>query len=161
MLVHSERSHRHENEIIKLRNLFLDCNQLMRVSCDPHTLHTTKCNLQEIFTNPAFSKSSAALLSSYGLRSGDKIDDAVLERLFCDPREELLKWIARELYKVSNVNYLKRLRDVGDDRDHAAQDLEEHHPKRFKHNLQHDTAEVSGNCHKRQRTLLLYDMDER
>jgi hypothetical protein len=160
--MHSERLHRHESEMIRLRNLFLDCNQLMRVGCDPHTLHTAKCNLQDIFTNPAFSKSGADLLSSYGVRSVDKVDDAVLERLFCDPREELLKWIARELHKVSNVNCLKRLRaDGDDDRQNATEVLKENHSKRFKKLSLHDNAEVSGNCHKRQRTLLLHGMDER
>ena len=37
--------------------------------------------------------------------------------MFGDPREELLKFITRELYKVVNVNVnrYKRLRTVGDD----------------------------------------------
>ena len=37
--------------------------------------------------------------------------------MFGDPREELLKFITRELYKVVNVNRYKRLRTVGGDDD--------------------------------------------
>jgi hypothetical protein len=112
--------HPNEGEIIRLRNLFLECNQIMRVARDPHTLLSAKCNLQTVLTNPTFSKASAELLSVYGIERGERVDDVVFEKMFGDPREELLKFITRELYKVVNVNVnrYKRLRTVGDDDDH-------------------------------------------
>ena len=56
----------------------------------------------------------------YGIERGERVDDVVFEKMFGDPREELLKFITRELYKVVNVNVnrYKRLRTVGDDDDH-------------------------------------------
>ena len=55
----------------------------------------------------------------YGIERGERVDDVVFEKMFGDPREELLKFITRELYKVVNadVNRYKRLRTVGDDDD--------------------------------------------
>lgn len=40
----------------------------------------------------------------YGIERGERVDDVVFEKMFGDPREELLKFITRELYKVVNVN---------------------------------------------------------
>lgn len=101
-----------DREIITLRNLFLDCNTIMRVARDPHTLYATKQNLQSVFTNPTYSKSGADLLASFGIQNGDRVDDDIFEMMFSDPSQKLLKWIASELHIVMNMNYYKRSRTV-------------------------------------------------
>lgn len=55
------------------------------------------------------------------------MDDGVFEMMFQDPKEELLKWITRELFKVVNfdVHCYKRARSLTISSDQSEENAED------------------------------------
>ena len=125
--------------IIRLRNLILDCNCIIRINRHHHTETQAKHDLRIAFASSALAESSAKLLSIYNVSSGGSdrdsdsdsdsdrdrdrdrdsdsdsgaIDDEVFERIFSDPKQTLLKWINDELSKA--VSNSKMMRGGDDD----------------------------------------------